>query len=489
MRRDSTANFYKILRRADTAIPDSGATGFYYAKDAPVVNIRKNDKSVTVGTASKERHTSTTTAQHAIPDLPADFPRTGHVMEAFEDTLMGLGPICDAGCTVTFDANAVTIRDRSRRIILCGWRDKTAPRLWRISLLPSRAAIPHHDADATASPLTAYSAYDLPSVEALVRYFHACAGFPTKRTWLAAIKAGNFNSWPGLTYNNAARYCPSAVETLKGHLVQGRKNVRSTRPKLAPVPEDRAHLDTSAPRQDAAVADPAVQPPTAPTQSQNPQSPNPAPVVNLPYLDPSPLLPQVKTSELHVRVTHMSRLYTDDTGRFPIRSRSGNQYIMVAYHCDSNAILACPFKTRKDAHRMEAYNSIMEHIQAKGFNVDLQILDNEASAEYKKLITEKWGAKFQLVPPNMHRRNAAERAIRTFKAHFLAILAGVAPDFPRYLWDLLIPQAQMTLNFLRQATLNPKISAHEFFSGPFNFDVTPLGPMGCKVIAHLNPDV
>ncbi|KAL7553693.1 hypothetical protein ACHAWF_017003 [Thalassiosira exigua] len=160
---------------------------------------------------------------------------------------------------------------------------------------------------------------------------------------------------------------------------------------------------------------------------------------------------------------------------------------MVAYHCDSSAILACPFKSRKDRHRLEAYNSIMCRIKSKGLHVDLQILDNEASDEYKKLITDKWEAKFQLVPPNMHRRNAAERAIRTFKAHFLAILAGTATDFPRYLWDSLIPQAEMTLNFLRQATLNPGISAWEFFHGPFNYDVTPLGPLGAHLIAHNKP--
>ena len=38
-----------------------------------------------------------------------------------------------------------------------------------------------------------------------------------------------------------------------------------------------------------------------------------------------------------------------------------------------------------------------------------------------------WGATYQLVPPNVHRKNIAEKAIRTFKAHFLAFLAGVDP--------------------------------------------------------------
>ncbi len=46
----------------------------------------------------------------------------------------------------------------------------------------------------------------------------------------------------------------------------------------------------------------------------------------------------------------------------------------------------------------------------------------------------------------------------------------------------------MTLNFLRQATLNPKISAYEFLEGPFNYDATSLGPLGFRIIAHLKPD-
>ena len=124
----------------------------------------------------------------------------------------------------------------------------------------------------------------------------------------------------------------------------------------------------------------------------------------------------------------------------------------------------------------------MKRLRTLGHRVDLQILDNEASAEYKRLITEERGAKFQLVPPNIHRRNAAERAIRTFKAHFLSILAGVAPDYPRNLWDLLIPQTELTLNLLRQSMFNPAQSAWECFHGPFNYDATPVGPLGCSVI-------
>jgi hypothetical protein len=86
---------------------------------------------------------------------------------------------------------------------------------------------------AQALTLTAWSfttpfdprSLDLPSIGALVGFYHACLGFPVKQTWLEAIKAGNCDSFDGLTYTNAARYCPDADETIMGHLAQQHQNV------------------------------------------------------------------------------------------------------------------------------------------------------------------------------------------------------------------------------------------------------------------------
>ena len=70
-----------------------------------------------------------------------------------------------------------------------------------MSLLPSEDDLRPFTGTHTVSKasLAVFSAYDLPSVDALVRYFHAAAGFPVRDTWLKAIKAGNYRSWPGLT--------------------------------------------------------------------------------------------------------------------------------------------------------------------------------------------------------------------------------------------------------------------------------------------------
>ena len=84
----------------------------------------------------------------------------------------------------------------------------------------------------------------------------------------------------------------------------------------------------------------------------------------------------------------------------------------------------------------------------------------------------------------MHQRNTAERAIQTFNAHFLSILAEVDPNFPKNRWDLLLPQAELTLNLLRQSHANPSVSAWEYLDGPYNFDATPMGPPGSRIIAH-----
>ena len=94
---------------------------------------------------------------------------------------------------------------------------------------------------------------------------------------------------------------------------------------------------------------------------------------------------------------------------------------------------------------------------------------------------------FELVSPDNHRTNYAERAIQTFKAHFIAILSGTDPSFPPDCWDLLIEQAVITLNHLRQSRQQPQLSAYAQVHGPFDFNKTPLLQLGCKVMIHNRP--
>ena len=63
-------------------------------------------------------------------------------MPGFNHTILGVGPICNADCTVTFSRDAVVVHDATNRTILTGWREEQAPYIWRIALLPDNADIP-----------------------------------------------------------------------------------------------------------------------------------------------------------------------------------------------------------------------------------------------------------------------------------------------------------------------------------------------------------
>jgi hypothetical protein len=135
---------------------------------------------------------------------------------------------------------------------------------------------------------------------------------------------------------------------------------------------------------------------------------------------------------------------------------------------------------------VKAYDQIHRELTVKGFKPKLQTLDNEASAALKNLFTTN-DVEYQLVPPHCHRRNVAERAIRTFKEHFVAGLSSVDPTFPLQLWDILLPQADITLNLLRTSRLHPQLSAAAHFHGLVDYNKTAFAPPGCKIIAHEKP--
>jgi hypothetical protein len=98
------------------------------------------------------------------------------------------------------------------------------------------------------------------------------------------------------------------------------------------------------------------------------------------------------------------------------------------------------------------------------------------------------GIDYQLALPHIHRRNNAERAIQTFKNHFISGLCSVDPNFLLKLWDKLLPQGTLMLNLLRKSRINPLMAAYAQLNGHFDFNRTPLAPPGTRVIAHEKPD-
>lgn len=120
---------------------------------------------------------------------------------------------------------------------------------------------------------------------------------------------------------------------------------------------------------------------------------------------------------------------TDQMGRFPILSNIGNQYIMIMNDYDSNIILAESMKIKSTAEIITKYTILYDRLCHAGIKPLYQNIDNEAPAAFKKCIPNA-DIDYKLVSSHIHRRNPAERAIRTFKNHFIAGLSSTDPNFP-----------------------------------------------------------
>ena len=274
------------------------------------------------------------------------------------------------------------------------------------------------------------------NIKNMTKFMYAALCSPSISTLTKAIKSNLLQSWPGLTIENVNKYLTNSDASLKGHMDRVRQNLRSTK---------------SQETEDTCVKQ------------------------------------EAKTQQAFATIELAGKIYTDQTGKFPAASSRGYKYVLIMYVYDANAILAEPIKSRTAEDILAAYTKLIQHISTRGFKPTTHWLDNEASDILKKYDQEQT-ITYQLAPPYTHRRNAAERAIRTWKNHFIAALCTVDDKFPIHLWDRLIPQATMTLNMLRQSRVNPLLSAYEILNGTFIFDSTPIGPIGCKVIAHETPN-
>ena len=74
---------------------------------------------------------------------------------------------------------------------------------------------------------------------------------------------------------------------------------------------------------------------------------------------------------------------TNLTGRFPYPSSRGNNYILLAYHYDANAILVTALKNRNATTITLAWETLNTCFQQAGTQPTMYILDNECSHDFK----------------------------------------------------------------------------------------------------------
>jgi hypothetical protein len=168
-------------------------------------------------------------------------------------------------------------------------------------------------------------------------------------------------------------------------------------------------------------------------------------------------IPNTKTNKAFFRIEDLPDLiHTNQPGAFPFTSQQGNRYIMVAIHLDANYIFVEPMHSRSKKEMIRAYKKIINRMRLAGLGPKKHTLDNKALEAFKQCIQEQQ-MHYKLAPPDYYQHNQVERAIQTFKAHFILILAGIDDKFPLSLWCHLLKPTKLTLNLLCQSNVAPKI--------------------------------
>jgi hypothetical protein len=231
---------------------------------------------------------SSHTADLDIPGLTTAASNAHVLPRMAHHSLLSVGQLCDEGYIFTFQQDTVTICDSDNSKLLSGPRDANTG-LWRINLKQTNKTI--------TDPIANY-VYELRNTGALFHYLHKALFSRTKTAMLQAVKDGHLITWTGLTEHAINKHLTLTLATAMGHMNQRRQNIRS-------------NLKASIEKQQSPDADLGT-----------------------------------NTHLVYAVVADQGQLYTDLTGKFPVRSSKGNSYLMLCCIYDCNYIKVVPMKSR-----------------------------------------------------------------------------------------------------------------------------------------------
>ena len=425
------------LHGDNSALSDSGASSHFIVDGANVINKQIDINPITITLPDGATLQSTHTCNVNIPWLRDAATRARIVPGLAHSSLLSTASFCDAGYTVTFDAQVCQIFD-GEELVLEGGRDATT-NLWRLPLSPHAPPAPpaptpvaYNGTHSTPTMRNSVNnVHTIPHLQNRVKYMHQVFFCPPQQTLLRAANLGFLDGFPFLTSELIHKHLTKSPATAKGRLRLRPAGHRSTR---------RNFIANTNIFCFAALAD-----------------------------------------------KQHGTFYTDCTGRLPTRALDGQQLFFVAYDYDTNYIFAIPIVSTTDSDILDAFKQVHQILTDKGYKPIFNVTDNQAAAPIKAFMQQNKGT-VQFVEPNNHRVNAAERAIQTFKNHFISGLCTTDPDFPFQLWNHLTQQAVITCNILRRSRITPDISAYEQLHGTkYNWNAHPMAPPGTRAVIHSSP--
>ena len=414
-------------------IADSGCTDILLKNSSKTVldNLRPH-KNLVVGTAAHNQFLrSTHRGDFTLPTKNGDIVIPAYVFadNTLGHDLAGLSPFCNAGCKVELTATDITI-SKDDEVLLQNSKSPTAS-LWHLDLSKHTAT----------RALTSYALQTIrhDTNAEYVQFTHAVFGSHPVSSFQAAVDKGWLGNYPRITGRMVRQNPPVERATAMGYLDQSRQGQRSTK--------------------------------------RPPQS----------TLDDEVEDPNDDFLRWAVLATHDLMNSSDATGRFPIPTKSGYEYILVSTL--GGYVHLQLLKSRSKAEYVRAYKAMYAYYEQYGHKPTIQRLDNESSTDLETFL-RGCHVETQFVPPGIHRQNPSERAIRHTKNCIIAMCVTADPDIPaNILFEEVVPQAEVVINQLRPWARNPTLNAWTGFRGrEYDHLAHPMSIFGMKVVIHEKPD-
>jgi hypothetical protein len=414
-----------------------------------VVTVANNAKIV-----SSEKGTLT------IPTKQGDIVLHGYIFDdkCLINNLAGLSKLCNEGCTVTLDKETIIV-SRDGENLWYGTKG-TEDKLWTLDLadvgMPSRKEIPDSEIPDPRIELdTAFQAIRHDNDADFVQFVHAVFGSCPLSTFQDAIDHGWLGNYPKITGRMLRQNPPVSRAMAMGYLDRTRQGQHSTKGKKSRCKQPNSAIVTPSIRDDAAQ----------------------------PHLDEdsdqSHLCFQVMTREEFMNSS-------DATGKFPIETMSGWNYILVSTMKGYVHLQLLRNRTAPEYRR--AYKDMYAFYAALGKTPTTQRLDNETSDELENYLRET-RVKIEYVAPGMHRQNPSECSIRHAKNCIIAMCHTVDPTFPAFsLMETVVDQAEIVINQLRlwhdDRSMNAWTGMH---NAPYDHLAHPLSIFGMQCVVLENP--
>ena len=382
------------------------------------------------------------------------------IVEGLDETILSVSKITDTGSVAVFDKDKVRIYDSRgfnvnthANIFAEGTRDKDG--LYRINA-DNESDIASFIEDAEKcfkmkSMNSYYSNTKLDSDAEIARFFHATFGYPTISTMHAALK--RHLVIPGLDHKIFIDNAPRSIFTARGHLHNLPQGTNSTKPKRSLVSPTQKEVDAISAKYDM------------------PRILSPGYRMDL---DPSSDLAQ---TAWYVKLSQ--RLTMDGTGNMTVPAFNGDTQILIVFHAATNFIRTLAFKSKAEVHSLLI--ELWKEAKGLGHTISEIRMDNElpeSTSEYFK--SQQVAVQRVGVGRELHRANSAERAIQTYKDHFMSTIAARDPQCPLQYWTEAVPFCERTLNLMRPGPDN--ISAFQAYWGyKYDFNAHPIAPWGTRV--------